>query len=128
MSADAVISAMRALEFSDAQILSVVSEIERQRKEAAREHYTPRSRREERTLDLFERIFQRDGFKCVYCGGGKIGAGNCADRLEVDHVIPRSRGGSNEYSNLVTSCKSCNGSKKDRLLSEWRGGVHVGKF
>ena len=44
MSADSVISAMRALEFSDAQILSVVSEMERQRKETAREANARRQR------------------------------------------------------------------------------------
>lgn len=57
-------------------------------------------------------IFRRDGFRCTYCGvvGGK---------LECDHVVPVSKGGTNELSNLTTSCRSCNRSKKDKLLSEW---------
>jgi hypothetical protein len=59
------------------------------------------------------RIFHRDNFTCRYCGtfGGF---------LECDHVIPLSIGGSSDDANLVTSCRSCNRSKKDRTLSEWR--------
>lgn len=54
----------------------------------------------------------RDDYTCAYCGErGK--------KLECDHVIPVSRGGSNEKYNLVTSCFSCNRSKSDKLLSEW---------
>ena len=57
-------------------------------------------------------IFKRDDYKCTYCGerGGK---------LECDHVIPVSRGGGHDESNLVTSCISCNRSKRDKLPSEW---------
>lgn len=60
-----------------------------------------------------DRIFQRDSYTCRYCGarGG---------RLECDHVVPVSRGGSHDDSNLVTACESCNRSKRDRLPSEWR--------
>lgn len=67
-------------------------------------------------LEWFEtrtRIFHRDDFTCAYCGerGG---------RLECDHVVPVSRGGSNDDANLVTACMPCNRSKRDKLLSEWR--------
>ena len=60
-----------------------------------------------------ERIFARDDYTCRYCGarGG---------RLECDHVHPVSRGGSHEDDNLVTACFSCNRSKRDKLVSEWR--------
>lgn len=37
---------------------------------------------------------------------------------ERDHLIPRSRGGTNEFANLVLSCARCNKSKGDLLLSE----------
>ena len=46
------------------------------------------------------RIYKRDGYECVYCGSKK--------NLTLDHVIPKSRGGSNEWTNLVTSCFRCN--------------------
>jgi hypothetical protein len=58
-------------------------------------------------------VFERDDYTCRYCGarGGK---------LECDHVVPVSRGGGNEPSNLATACFQCNRSKRDKLLSEWR--------
>jgi 5-methylcytosine-specific restriction endonuclease McrA len=60
------------------------------------------------------RIFGRDNHTCRYCGvvGG---------RLECDHVIPVSRGGTNEDDNLATACFPCNRSKRARLISEWVG-------
>lgn len=49
-------------------------------------------------------ILSRDGFRCQYCGAtpqdGAI--------LEVDHIIPVSKGGSREKENLKTSCRQCN--------------------
>jgi hypothetical protein len=57
-------------------------------------------------------IFRRDNYTCQYCGAA--GA-----RLECDHVVPVSRGGSNDESNLVTACFTCNRSKRDKTLAEW---------
>lgn len=55
-----------------------------------------------------------DGYTCQYCGErGK--------RLECDHVVPVSRGGSNEHENLVTACFACNRSKRAKTVEEWRG-------
>lgn len=63
------------------------------------------------------RILVRDEFVCKYCGiEGEEEAQWCAD-----HVIPLSRGGTNDEDNLVACCVPCNNSKGDRLLSEWRG-------
>lgn len=58
------------------------------------------------------RIYKRDGYECVYCGSSK--------NLTLDHVIPKSRGGSNEWNNLVTSCFKCNLKKADRTPEEAR--------
>jgi hypothetical protein len=57
-------------------------------------------------------VFRRDDFTCRYCGerGG---------RLECDHVIPVSRGGSDNISNLVTACFKCNRSKRAKTVEEW---------
>lgn len=57
--------------------------------------------------------FARDDYTCQYCGerGG---------RLECDHVIPISRGGSSDPSNLTTACYDCNQSKRARTPDEWR--------
>lgn len=57
-------------------------------------------------------VFERDGFKCVYCG--RLSSDNC--ELQVDHVHPKSKGGLDELDNLVTSCFECNIGKSDRIL------------
>jgi len=53
-------------------------------------------------------VFKRDNFKCQYCGK------NPPDIiLEVDHVIPKSKGGDDDINNLTTSCFDCNRGKKN---------------
>ena len=61
-------------------------------------------------------IFSRSNGKCVYCG---------AKATEIDHVIPRSKGGTNSVYNLVASCRSCNEKKSNLSLKEF--GKKVGK-
>jgi 5-methylcytosine-specific restriction endonuclease McrA len=56
-------------------------------------------------------LFARDGWQCAYCGTG-------GNRLTLDHVVPRSRGGQSVWENVVTSCAPCNHRKGDRLLEE----------
>jgi 5-methylcytosine-specific restriction endonuclease McrA len=56
-----------------------------------------------RESSLRERIFARDGFRCVYCGGLFPGP-----QLSLDHVEPRMRGGDGSEGNLVTACRACN--------------------
>ncbi|MBI9051044.1 MAG: HNH endonuclease [Anaerolineaceae bacterium] len=56
-------------------------------------------------------IFRRDNFTCQYCG-------RKTRRLTIDHIIPRSRGGSNTWENVVTSCPVCNHRKGGKLLEE----------
>jgi hypothetical protein len=55
-------------------------------------------------------VYRRDNFKCLYCGA--------KDNLTLDHVIPRSKGGPNSWTNLATCCMKCNVSKGDRTLEE----------
>jgi len=56
-------------------------------------------------------VLVRDGFRCAYCGAEKV-------KLTIDHIIPRSRGGSTCFENCVTSCKSCNTRKGSNTPSE----------
>lgn len=56
-------------------------------------------------------LFRRDGFRCQYCGRSDA-------TLTIDHVIPRSRGGTNRWDNLITACKSCNTLKGNRTPEE----------
>ena len=57
-------------------------------------------------------VFKRDSFTCVYCGASppKI-------TLEIDHVHPKSKKGTNDINNLATSCFDCNRGKRDISLS-----------
>lgn len=61
-------------------------------------------------------IWERDDYKCAYCGCQVfVNARECApDKATLDHVHPRSRGGTNAQSNLVTACYDCNQRKADR--------------
>lgn len=60
-------------------------------------------------------VLLRDRYSCQYCGG------RFEPRdLNYDHVIPRSRGGKTEWSNIVTSCFPCNEQKGDRTPQEAR--------
>jgi 5-methylcytosine-specific restriction endonuclease McrA len=54
-------------------------------------------------------IFLRDNHRCQYCG---------AAAENIDHVVPRSRGGVHAWENVVAACRPCNARKEDRLLSE----------
>jgi hypothetical protein len=56
-------------------------------------------------------ILCRDRFACRYCGSSPPNA-----ILQIDHVVPRSKGGSNLPSNLIASCEQCNLGKADLLL------------
>jgi hypothetical protein len=58
-------------------------------------------------------IYIRDGHKCMYCGHSFVG-----QELTLDHVIPRSKGGKNEWGNLVAACGKCNHRKADRTPEE----------
>lgn len=69
----------------------------------------PRQRRSPKR----DRILARDNHACKYCGA--------TDKpLFLDHVIPRIQGGTNDESNLVACCRSCNSSKGGRRPEEWR--------
>lgn len=59
-------------------------------------------------------LFGRDRNLCAYCGRHFV---NFRD-LSRDHIVPRSRGGANIWQNIVTSCRTCNAKKGDRLLQE----------
>lgn len=61
-----------------------------------------------------ERIFERDGHRCVYCG-----VELAAEALTLDHVQPRMKGGDRSRGNLVTACAPCNAAKAGRRLSEF---------
>lgn len=59
-----------------------------------------------RVMPLTRRaIFARDNWECQYCG---------KDAENIDHVIPKSKGGPHNWNNVVASCKPCNDKKDDK--------------
>ena len=54
-------------------------------------------------------VFLRDSHECQYCGG-------TAENL--DHVVPRSRGGLHVWENVVAACRRCNARKENRTPHE----------
>jgi hypothetical protein len=62
---------------------------------------------------LRSQLFERDGWSCRYCGEHLDAA-----TATLDHVIPVSRGGTNDAENLATSCMMCNSIKSGRTLDE----------
>jgi len=53
-------------------------------------------------------VWRRDGGKCVRCGS--------RERLEYDHIIPISKGGSNTARNIELLCEKCNRSKSNNIM------------
>lgn len=119
MSLAATVKAMADAGCSATQIAAVV---------AAHEAETERKVTEKRAADkvlrdkrpperewrrLVSIVCERDSYTCTYCG-------TLEGPFTADHVIPIARGGSNELDNLACSCRPCNWSKCDRLISEWR--------
>lgn len=62
-------------------------------------------------------IFERDKWTCQYCG-----AKPSKSDLNLDHVVPRSKGGRTTWDNIVASCFTCNGKKGSKTLEQlgWR--------
>jgi 5-methylcytosine-specific restriction endonuclease McrA len=55
-------------------------------------------------------LLRRDRHQCQYCGSKK--------QLTIDHIIPRSKGGTHTWENVVIACESCNCSKSDHTPKE----------
>lgn len=55
-----------------------------------------------------KRVFERDGYRCVFCGGW--------EDLTVDHIHPESLGGPSTFDNLQTACRPCNSAKGTGVL------------
>lgn len=57
-----------------------------------------------------DRVWNRDGGKCVLCGSN--------EKIEFDHIVPFSKGGSNTYRNIQILCQDCNRKKSDNITIE----------
>lgn len=65
-------------------------------------------------------VYVRDSFRCLYCGTDLRHAAP-AD-VTLDHLLPRSAGGSNEATNLVTACRSCNSARGAKPWLDYASG------
>ena len=63
-------------------------------------------------FELREYLLHKWQYKCAYCDKKDT-------PLEIDHIVPKSKGGSNSVTNLVIACRSCNEKKSNKSLSEF---------
>jgi len=67
-------------------------------------------------------VMIRDNYTCIYCGAraGSLQRGKVLARsdLTIDHILPRSRGGRDQWTNTACACTACNHRKGDRLPHE----------
>jgi hypothetical protein len=68
----------------------------------------PSAERERISSDVRRAVWIRDQGKCVRCGN--------RERLEFDHIVPVSRGGSNTERNIELLCEVCNRAKSDSIM------------
>jgi hypothetical protein len=65
-------------------------------------------------------LFARDRYTCGYCGQQFH-----RRHLTRDHIMPRSRGGRDTWTNCITACLHCNGAKADKLVDDFRPLMYV---
>ena len=65
--------------------------------------------------EVKEYLLEKWGYKCAYCGAENV-------PLEIEHIVPKARSGSNRISNLTIACRKCNQEKSDRPIEEFLQG------
>jgi 5-methylcytosine-specific restriction endonuclease McrA len=75
-------------------------------------------------------VLKRDNYTCIYCGvragevrnactePGRSGRSLRPNDFTIDHILPKSRGGRNTWTNTATACPACNGRKNNRTPHE----------
>jgi len=96
---------------SEAEIEGLLQDLRNQGIYAVKELQTYLIEREVHAqwLEKRDKVLERDGFTCAYCGD---------EANSVDHIIPRSQGGTDDLDNLVAACMQCNCSKGARTPDE----------
>lgn len=57
--------------------------------------------------EIVDAVYKRDGGRCVYCGA--------TDNLQLDHIVPFSKGGATSLENLQLLCQKCNLEKSNKI-------------
>lgn len=92
----------------------------------------------------YMKVFSKTNFRCAYCGeeldldikrpeikymdGVEYYNGGCQVNYAIDHVIPKKKGGTNDISNLLPCCKSCNSQKGSKDLESFRTSLTFKKY
>ena len=76
--------------------------------------YKSKGQRKLMTQELRRKVIERDNYTCQNCGKympDEVG-------LQIDHIVPISKGGKSVFSNLQVLCSKCNGSKSNKVLKK----------
>ena len=73
-------------------------------------------------------VFERDGWRCVYCHAAVVGHGHSNNRATIDHVTPQHMGGATSWENCVCACAKCNSKKGGLSLKDARMRFHDPSF
>lgn len=72
-------------------------------------------------------VWNKTNGRCWYCGVETLDTdyeeadkSRILRQFQIDHLIPRKRGGTHAIENLVPACRYCNSAKRDRLLEDFR--------
>ncbi len=68
---------------------------------------------------IVDMLSDRDGWDCTYCGQYLHGGPFSLPAPHIDHILPKSRGGSDRLDNLVLACPTCNCRKGALTPEEW---------
>lgn len=72
--------------------------------------------------NFLAQVLTKTGGLCGYCG---VNLGWLPDSWHIEHIIPRSRGGTDDLSNLVSACRECNMRKYTSTLFEYRKRIYM---
>lgn len=85
-----------------------------------------RSRRKQISKGKWHSVMMMHGYKCHWCGIGLCGDKSKFNFATMDHLIPLSRGGTNQNSNLVPACHACNHKRGNQLPAETKSKIQGG--
>jgi hypothetical protein len=71
-------------------------------------------------------VYLRDGFACAYCGR-ELRSAKPFD-VTLDHLVPRCTGGTDEPTNLITACRSCNSARQDKPWASYATGGAIDRI
>jgi CRISPR-associated endonuclease Csn1 len=77
----------------------------------------------EKSAPLKYELAKAQGFRCLYCKDESSFAMSKLDEYEIDHIVPRSKGGPDAMVNYVLAHKKCNEAKGERTPFDWKHGT-----